>query len=514
MNIQKSNRSFGFQVVLVIALSIVFAALTSLAVLYQTGSLKGSKEAVAKKQLSSRPETSQEAPAEILGLNEALVSIAEAAKPSVVTVFTERTMRVQRPPNAPFFNDPFFDRFFRGFFGDPRQQQPREQIQRGLGSGVIVSSDGKILTNNHVIQGADQISVRTFAGETLEAKVVGRDPQTDIAVIEVKASDLVPMPIGSSEELRVGEIVMAVGSPLSENLAHTVTQGIVSAKGRSNVGLADYEDFIQTDAAINPGNSGGALIDLSGSLVGINTAIATRSGGYQGVSFAVPIDMAKRVMDSLIARGEVVRGWLGVYIQDLNPELAKAIGTDLEQGALVADVEPGGPADKGGLQSGDIVIEANGEEVESGIALRNQVAASAPGTEIELKVIRDAKEKTLRVVLERLPTTEAEEGAGPGAPQEAFSDLLGFKVSTITPELRARLRLPEAAQGVVVVDVVSGSQAQRSGLKPGDLIQAINKKEIRSVADFKNLADGIQKGASLLLKVQRESRTIFLAFTT
>lgn len=260
-------------------------------------------------------------------LNQAFIEIASEVTPSVVTVSTERVTRARMyDPFADFFNDPFF-----GFFGNPgngRRQQPQEREfrQQGLGSGVIVSQDGYILTNNHVVAQADSIRVRMSDGRELGATVVGADPKTDIAVIRVNASGLTPIRRGNSDDLHVGEIVLAVGSPLNPNLAHTVTQGIVSAKGRSNVGLADYEDFIQTDAAINPGNSGGALVNLYGELVGINTAIASRSGGFQGIGFAVPVNMALHVMDALISGGRVVRGWLGVSIQDVDEEMARAMG--------------------------------------------------------------------------------------------------------------------------------------------------------------------------------------------
>jgi serine protease Do len=310
-------------------------------------------------------------------LNEAFVELAEAVNPAVATVFTERVLRV-RPSPGMFFDHPFED-FFGEFFQRPREPRSREceYRQQGLGSGVVATDDGFIITNNHVIEGADTINVRLIDGRPMPAEVVGADAKTDIAVIKVDADDLVSIEIGDSDRLRVGEMVLAVGSPLSPNLAHSVTSGIVSAKGRSNVGLADYEDFIQTDAAINPGNSGGALINLDGELVGINTAIASRSGGYQGIGFAVPSNMARRVMESLIEHGTVVRGWLGIYIQDIDEALAAAMDLEGERGALVSDLSEDGPAEKAGVQQGDIIVTLDDEPKELDAAEKRGGVAAA-----------------------------------------------------------------------------------------------------------------------------------------
>ncbi|NTV47868.1 MAG: Do family serine endopeptidase, partial [Chlorobiales bacterium] len=312
-------------------------------------------------------------------LNNAFVEIAQNAKPSVVTVLTEKT--VQRRVFNPFDffggGSPFDD-----FFGQqPQQQQPRseKELLRGLGSGVIVSKDGYILTNNHVVAQSDTVYVKTFDGKTLPAKIIGADPKTDVAVIKVNADNLTAIKIGDSDKLRVGEWVMAIGSPLGENLAETVTQGIVSAKGRSNVGLADYEDFIQTDAAINPGNSGGPLVNIDGELVGINTAIASRTGGFQGIGFAVPSNMAQRVMQSLIKYGKVTRGWLGITIQDIDENIAKGMKLKSREGAVVGSVLENSPAEKAGVQTGDVIVEVEGKAVKNTVELRNMIAGVAPG---------------------------------------------------------------------------------------------------------------------------------------
>jgi serine protease Do len=307
-------------------------------------------------------------------LNQAFVDIVSKVKPAVVTVSTERIIYVR--PMSPFSGDPFF----RFFFGPQGRQAPEQEYrQRGLGSGVIVSADGHILTNNHVIENADSIFVRTYDGERFTAQVVGTDPQTDIAVIKIDDSNLHFINIGNSDALQVGEIVLAVGSPMSENLAYTVTQGIVSAKGRADVGLATYEDFIQTDAAINPGNSGGPLVNLDGELVGINAAIVSQTGGFQGIGFAVPSNMAVRVMNSLITEGRVSRAWLGINIQDVNEQIAGAMGLDEPVGALIGDVVSGSPADKAGLQPGDIVLDFSGRRIENAHELRSLIGSSPPG---------------------------------------------------------------------------------------------------------------------------------------
>ena len=323
--------------------------------------------------------------------NEAFVQIAESATPSVVTIFTEKTVNQRIFSPFSFFGSPFDDMF--GMQGGGALNNGRKEVQRGLGSGVIVTADGYILTNNHVIDGADVVYVRTSDNRKIDAKVIGSDPKTDIAVIKVNVTGLKPIVIGDSDKLRVGEWVIAIGSPLGENLARTVTQGIVSAKGRANVGLADYEDFIQTDAAINPGNSGGPLVNINGELVGVNTAIASRTGGFEGIGFAVPSNMAKAVLTSLITTGKVTRSYMGVTLQDIDDNLAKAMHLKAGEGALVGTVLDGSPAAKSGLKTGDVIVDYNGVKVASSVTLRNAIAGQAPGTTINLSVFRDGSVK-------------------------------------------------------------------------------------------------------------------------
>lgn len=445
-------------------------------------------------------------------LNNAFVDIAEAVNPTVVTVFTEKVLRVQRRhQDYPFFANPF-EEFFKDFFD--QQPQPRrapeqqEYRQRGLGSGVIVTQDGYILTNNHVIQDADTINVRLMDDRVLSASVIGTDPKTDIAVLKVDAKDLPRIEFGDSDDLRVGEWVLAIGSPLSANLAHTVTNGIVSAKGRSNVGLAEYEDFIQTDAAINPGNSGGALVNLDGKLVGINTAIASRSGGYQGIGFAVPVNMARRVMESIIDHGKVVRGWLGVSIQDVDETLMKAMDLGIDEGALVAEVVDESPADKADIKPGDVIVELDGEKIKNTTQLRNTVASKAPGSSVSVTIFRDKKEKRVSVELEELKPEEIAADA-----EERLQELFGFKVSPFDTETAAKYGLKTSLEGVIITDISYASPAHRAGLMVGDLITAINRQPVKNIAGFNELVNNLKKGDTLYFRVIRQNRSFYVAFT-
>lgn len=434
-------------------------------------------------------------------LSQAMVAISSQVKPSVVTVFTERVMRIQRRDPFDMFGNPFFDGFFRDFFPEDRRRGPRveERRSQGLGSGVILSSEGAIVTNNHVIDGADSIRVRLLDGKTYEAKVMGRDPQTDLALLKIEATGLTAISVGNSDDLQVGEIVLAVGSPMSERLAHTVTQGIVSAKGRANVGIVAFEDFIQTDAAINPGNSGGALVNLSGELVGINTAIASQSGGSQGIGFAIPVNIMKAVTSSLQSTGEVVRAWMGVEVQDLSQELAEALALGDRKGVLVANTEKNGPAAKGGLKSGDLVVEMDGQVIDSAVQLRNKIATAQPGTKLKFKVFRDNKIIDLEIVLEKMPIATSS--------TKAESDLLGFQVSDINADLQKRLRLSPQLKAVVVTDVMEGSAAEQAGLQAGDLILGVNQKPTPDIKTFRELTKNAKAGDRLLLQVGRRGST-------
>ena len=468
---------------------------------------KKSKVAVTNHiNLASAANTFQDKPIRTLrDFNEAFVQIAESATPSVVTIFTEKT--VNRRFISPFdlFGSPFDD-----FFESPgRRERPdtRKEVLRGLGSGVIVSADGYILTNNHVVDKADTIYIRTHDNRKVQAKVIGTDPKTDIAVIKAEAKDLKPIAIGDSDALRVGEWVIAIGSPLGENLARTVTQGIVSAKGRANVGLADYEDFIQTDAAINPGNSGGPLVNINGELVGINTAIASRTGGFQGIGFAVPSNMARQIMQSLIKTGKVTRGWLGVTIQDVDENIAKGLKLNKAEGALVSTVVDNSPAKAGGMKTGDVILEINGKKIRDTIELRNTVARTSPGTTIKLLVWRDGALKTLSVKLDELPDQPVADEQ-----QQEMSNLLGFSAAPMSPDLASRYRLQVDAGKVVVTDVNPASNAYRAGLRNGDVIKAVNRKNITSYKQYLSMVGKMKQGELLFLLVSRGGSNVYFAF--
>lgn len=432
-------------------------------------------------------------------VGQATAEIVDAVKPGVVNIATTRTIKTQGGFD-PFFDDPFF----RRFFGD-RFKAPKERKSSGLGSGVIVDSNGYILTANHVVQGSEEIKVTLSDKREFKGKVVGSDAMSDIAVIKIEASNLPVVKMGDSSKLRVGETVLAIGSPYG--LSQTVTMGIVSAVGRANVGIADYEDFIQTDAAINPGNSGGALVNVRGELVGINTAIFSTSGGYQGIGFAVPTSMAKAVMDSLINKGKVVRGWIGVAIQNLTPELAKQFNLSEDKGVLIGDVVEDGPADKAGLQRGDVIIEFDGKKIEDPNQLRNKVAVIEPGQEIGVKIIREGKTLEKKIIVGELPSEIHKPAKG------AYDNSLnGVSVQNITPELIERLGLPKKIYGVIIEDIDEESPAYRV-LKEGDIILEINRQKITSIKDYDKIVSKIKPGAEILLLIYRERTTIFITLS-
>ncbi len=372
-----------------------------------------------------------------------ITAAAKKAMPSVVAVTSTKTVRSRSFPN-PFFDDPRF----RRFFGDTPD---REYKQHGLGSGVIVSQDGYILTNAHVIAGADAIEVHLYDQRIMQAKVIGSDEDSEVAVLKIDASSLPVMAMADSDAAEVGEIVLAIGSPF--RLGNTVTMGIISAKGRTDLGITGatgYEDFIQTDAAINPGNSGGALLNLKGELVGINTAIATNTGGYQGVGFAIPSNLARSVMDSLVKHGEVVHGWLGVGIQDIDSELAEQFGLKDTRGVLVSSVEDNSPAQAGNLKSGDVILKVNGKAVDSPGALKYVIRTTAPGTDIDLELISNGKHETRKVKIAGPPKTVAKARIGMPGVDGDVEVLTGVWASDLTDELRDSMGLAKSAKGIVI----------------------------------------------------------------
>ena len=431
-----------------------------------------------------------------------LAPMIKRVNPAVVNVSTSGHVDVQANP---FFNDPFFQQFF----GNQGQQQMQRKF-RSLGSGVIVNAQkGYILTNNHVVEHADKITVTLNDNRTFKAKVVGTDPDTDIAVLQIKAKGLTQIPLGDSNRLQVGDFVVAIGNPFGLN--HTVTAGIVSAKGRgrNQVGDGKYEDFIQTDASINPGNSGGALVNLEGQLVGINTAILSRSGGNIGIGFAIPIDMAKAVMAQLIKYGKVERGHLGVLVQNLTPDLAGPLGIKANAGALVSQVEPGSAAEKAGIKANDVITSVDGQPVNSAADIINVVGVLRVGTKVKLGILRDGKPMTVKVTLGERPANLGLRAGVGQAPSEGT--LRGIPVQNLTPDMRQQLGLPDNLQGVVISEVDSNSPAAQAGLGQGDVIADINRQPVRNVNDFNRLAAGA-KGQTLL-RVIHQGQGMFVVIT-
>ena len=422
--------------------------------------------------------------------------VVKKVAPGVVkVVVTSKASRVNMPEGFGF-NDPFWRHFFgdQSGNGTPNRQfkAPRQQ---GLGSGVVVTKDGYILTNNHVVDGAQDVKVTLQDGREFTAKIIGRDPKSDVAVIKIDAKDLPVVPMADSDKVQVGDVVLAVGNPFG--VGQTVTTGIVSATGRGNLGIEDYEDFIQTDAAINPGNSGGALVDVEGRLIGINTAIYSRSGGNQGIGFAIPSDLARDVMGSLISDGKVTRGYLGVMIQDVTPALAKEFKLKDNTGALVGDVVPKGPADKGGLKDGDVVLECNGKAISDSRRLRLIVGEVKPGTTVPMKVLRDGSTKTLQVTIEQQPGTEKlAENNGQSAPDTGT--LNGVGVADLDSQTREQMKIPEHIKGVVITEVQPDSPAAEAGLKQGDVIQEINKHPVKTAEEAVKLTETPKDKVTLL----------------
>ncbi|PKD43015.1 Do family serine endopeptidase [Rhodohalobacter barkolensis] len=434
--------------------------------------------------------------------NNAIVDIAEQANPTVVTINTTQTVR-QRQQSP-----------FSFFFDDPRFDQEREFQRQGLGSGVIVSEEGYIITNNHVIDNADDIKITLFDGIELDAEIVGADPASDIAVLKVDQEDLKAIPMGNSDDLRVGEMVLAIGSPLGNQFAHSVSMGIVSASGRSGLQLNDFENYIQTDAAINPGNSGGPLINVDGELIGINTAIASRSGGNQGLGFAIPINMARNVMESLITDGRVARGYLGISMGgEVDRTMARALGMDNPRGFVVGDVVEDGPAAKAGLQEGDVVVRLNGNIVRDFYDFRVTIASSAPGTEVDIEVFRDGETKEFTVELGELDTEEIAADMST-SDREELRERLGFAVEELTDSIRRQLNLQSQAFGVVVSEISEASGAYSQGLRRGDVISQVAGASVTQPEEFYGAVQSlIEDGTEVaLLRVNRQGRNIFVAF--
>ena len=456
---------------------------------------------------STSPEQiSPQAKSLLNAFSEAFQASAARINPSVVPIQTESIAKIHDP-----FGNMFGDDFFRRFFGDVPHGDMK-QTQHSLGSGVIVTRDGYILTNNHVVDNAEKLTVELANKRKYTAKIVGRDPQTDIAVIKIDATDLPVATLGNSDSLKVGQWVIAVGNPF--NLNHTVTAGIISAKGRTMPDLgAQYQDFIQTDASINPGNSGGALADLDGNVVGINTAIfSPNGGGNVGIGFAVPINMARDVMRSLIDKGKVVRGYMGLLPQDIDPSLAKGLNLKTTDGALVGDVTKNGPAEKAGFKRGDIITEFNGAKISGSTQLRNLVAEAEPGTNAKVSVLRDGKPLDITVKLGERPAKLASKDTEENSEDtdHKASEKLGFSVKSLSGEEADRLGYKDE-HGVVISNVKPGSPAEEAGLQPGDLIKEVNRQAVASVSDFDKAVRKLGDDDTAAFLVRRGENTFFVA---
>jgi len=442
---------------------------------------------------------------------EGFAAIVQPNLPAVVNISTSKMVKNPQLQN-PFENDPFFQQFFGHQFGGqqaPEQQQPKQQREMSLGSGVIVSPDGYILTNNHVIDGASDIKVSLKDKREFKAQLIGADPKSDLAVLKIPATDLTAITFGDSAKTQVGDFVLAIGDPFG--VGETVTMGIVSATGRNSLDIEEggYEDFIQTDAAINPGNSGGALINVRGELVGINTAILTgnEGGGNEGVGFAIPVDMARGIMQQILKNGKVTRGYLGIMIQEVTPDVAKAFGLPSSEGALVGDVKAGGPASKAGMQRGDVILTLNGQPVEDSRSLRLHIASMAPGQTVQLGIQRNQNKLTLSVTLAELPETP-EAASAPGA-ESAPSAVAGVDVDTLTSDIAGQLGLPAETHGVVVTQVDPSSAAAETGLQRGDVIQEVNRTPVASVDQYTRAVKAAN-GQQLLLLVNRAGTTHYV----
>jgi len=433
---------------------------------------------------------------------QSLSPLVKQLSPSVVNISTTSVSK----SGGRSFGSPFgdrgeepFDDFFEKFFGDSPE---REFKRKGLGSGFIFSEDGYIVTNNHVVERATDIKVILQNGDSYPAEIIGTDPKSDLALLKIEPETKLPaVRFGNSDNLEIGDWVLAIGNPFG--LGHTVTSGIISAKGRS-LGLGSYDDFVQTDAAINPGNSGGPLFNFDGELVGVNTAIIA---GGQGIGFAIPVNMAKNVVSQLRNSGKVVRGWIGVYVQQVTPEIAESLDLGDDDGALVADVTADGPADKAGVKRGDIIVEVNGNKIDEMPDLPKLVASYSPGTNTKLKVLRDGKEKVLNIKLGELP----EQTQVASRPQnDGIEQSIGIIVQEITPEVQNKLEI-ESSNGVVITRVRDGSIASEGGLLSGDVILEINKKQISDLNDYRKAVDSAKEGENLLFLVKRGPNTVYVA---
>src|SRR5947209_9569185 len=443
------------------------------------------------------------------GITATFAPIVEKVAPSVVTVFTTQTVA------RGLTSFPFGDDTLRQFFGGQSPQRQGKQTLQGLGSGVIVSPDGFILTANHVVSGAEEVMVGLGTElRKYKAKKVGTDPGTDVALLKIEEKNLPAIAFANSEKARAGDIVLAIGNPFG--LRQTVTMGIISAVGRGGIGIVDYENFIQTDAAINMGNSGGALVDTAGRLLGINTAIFSRSGGNQGVGFAIPANLARDVMQSLREKGRVVRGYIGASVQTLTPELAEAMKLKGEpSGALVGEVTPKSPSEKAGIKTGDVITSVNGKKIGDARELRLMIGSMSPGTKVQIEVNREGQKKMFGVDLVEMPAaaTQPATGASPeeSVPPEKSTVFGAVVIADVTDDVRTALNLPREIQGAVIVELDSASPAAQAGLREGDVIQEVNKQPVKNAKDLVALSKKLKPNEKILMRVYSQGRSSYVA---
>jgi serine protease Do len=496
-----SRKRFPYWVLILVVGALVFGGLLRAGVINLPGYTVHAAPQVAVK-------TEQNAAPVTLGdFRNGFSSIIGPALPAVVNVSSTKMVTQQQQPDV--FMDPFFRQFFGGQVPQ-QQQQPQSQKEYSLGSGVIVNSDGYILTNNHVVAGASDVEVQMQNRKQYKAKVIGTDPRTDVAVLKIDATGLPTLTLGDASKLKVGDMVFAIGDPFG--IGETATMGIVSATGRALGGAIEhYEDFIQTDAAINPGNSGGALIDVRGDLIGINTAILSGGGGEQGgnegIGFAIPINLAHHIMDQIVEHGKVIRGYLGVTIQAVSPDMAKAFGLSQGGGALIGDVKPGGPAAKGGLQRGDIVLQLNGTPVTGPDDLSLRISELAPGAVAHMQVYRDGKTQDVNVTLAAFPENGQASNGG-AAPGQA-AGLAGIQVQNLDANLRQQLGIGPGTTGVVVTQVDPNSAAAQAGIQQGDVIQEVDRKPVHNENEFQQAISNMGNRPVLLL-IERHGQTAYV----
>ncbi|MBU8922999.1 MAG: Do family serine endopeptidase [Bacteroidales bacterium] len=434
-----------------------------------------------------------------------LPDVVEKVVPAVVYIQSKAIIKQREQADSPMLRDPRFRRFFEDFF--KHYNMPREREQKYLGSGVIVGEDGYILTNNHLVQNTEEIEVILPDKRQFDATVVGTDPRSDIAVLKIDSEGLPVVSLGSSEDLRLGQTVLAIGYPYA--VGQTVTRGIVSALGRS-LNLVDYEDFIQTDAAINPGNSGGALINTRGELVGINTAIYSRSGGNQGIGFAIPIELARQIMESIIEHGRVIRGYVGVVPQDVNPDMKDFFGLEDANGVLLSHVAEDSPADKAGLKRGDVVIRFNGRKIRTSDEFRRYAAEAGPGVKVKVEIIRNGKNKEIEIRMGEHPADE------PAADEKDIEErnpvFLGVGLETLADDHRQALNIPSRVKGVIITQVDRSTSAEKAGLNRGDVLVEVNRKRITDISDFRDVLDSTRRDKVLLL-VYRSGNYFYVAIS-